>query len=156
MTTGNNNDDRSKTSRVGINRWTRVREAYQAGELDRKHILFQPEQKRPRRNALADISAVSTNANVTSQKHQFQQLVDRVRELQKEIVPDMLLYQLPQTYSSFPSITPSSDPSRGSLPMYPRRQSISLSSGSSNSLIPNQRFGLSARILERAHQIPER
>lgn len=148
-----NDDNRSKSSGVGKNRWTRVREAYQSGELDRQNILFHPERKRARRNALGDISAVSTNANATSQKHQFHQLVERVRELQKEIVPDVLLYQMPQNYSPF---SPSSNPSRGSISIYPHRQSLSISSGSSNSLVPNQRFSLSERILERAHQIPER
>jgi hypothetical protein len=149
-------DNRSKPSGIGKNRWTRVREAYQSGELDRQNIIFQPEQKRARRNALADISAVSTNADASSQKHQFHQLVERVRELQKEIVPDLLLYQMPPNYSPFSPVTPSSNASRGSISMYPRQQSISMSSVSSNSSISNQRFGLSARILERAHQIPER
>jgi len=151
-----NNDNRSKSSRVGSNRWTRVREAYQSGELDRQNIIFQPERKRPRRNALADISAVSTNADASSQKHQFHQLVERVRELQKEIVPDLLLYQMPSNYLPFSAVTPSSNASTGSMSLYPQRQSISISSGSSNSSIPNQRFILSSRILERAHQIPER
>jgi hypothetical protein len=150
------NDSRSKPSRVGNNRWTRVREAYQSGELDRQNIIFQSERKRSRRNALADISAVSTNADASSQKHQFHQLVERVRELQKEIVPDLLLYQMPPNYSPFSAVTPGSNASRGSISLYPQRQSISISSGSSNSSIPNQRFSLSSRILERAHQIPER
>jgi hypothetical protein len=151
-----NNDNRSKSSRVGKNRWARVREAYKSGELDRQHIIFQPEHKRPRRNALADIAAVSTNENATSQKHQFHQLVERVRELQKEIVPDHLLYKIPPTYSSFSPVALSSNASRGSISLYPHRQSISISSGSSNSPVPNQRFALSSRILERAHEIPER
>jgi hypothetical protein len=153
-----NNDNRSRFPRVEGNRWTRVREAYQSGELDRQNIKFQTAHKRPRRNALADISSVSTNANASSQKHQFHQLVERVRELQKEIVPDIFLYQMPQNYSPFPAITPNSNASRGSISMYPHRQSMSLSSGSSNASIPmpNQRFGLSPRLLERAHQIPER
>lgn len=151
-----NNDNRTKTSRVGSNRWSRVRQAYQSGELDRQNVLFNSEQKRPRRNAVADISAVSTNANASSQKHQFHQLVERVRELQKEIVPDLLLYQMPTAYTPFSTITPSSNNRRRSISMYPHRQSISLSSGSSNSSLHNQRFALSSRILERAHQIPER
>jgi hypothetical protein len=151
-----NKDNQSKPSQVGRNRWTRVREAYQSGELDTQNIIFQPGHKRPRRNALADISAVVTNANASSQKHKFHQLVERVRELQKEIVPDLLLYQIPPTYSPFSSVTSSSNASRGSISMYPHRQSLSISSGSPNSSVPNQRFGLSSRILERAHQIPER
>jgi hypothetical protein len=151
-----NDDNRSKSSGVGRNRWTRVREAYQSGELGRQNIIFHPERKRVRRNALADISSVSTNADATSQKHRFHQLVERVRELQEEIVPDVLLYQMPQTYSPFSPVAPSSNASRGSISMYPPRQSLSISSGSSNSLVPNQRFGLSSKILERAHQIPER
>jgi hypothetical protein len=151
-----NKDNQSKPSQVGRNRWTRVREAYQSGELDTQNIIFQPGHKRPRRNALADISAVVTNANASSQKHKFHQLVERVRELQKEIVPDLLLYQMPPNYSPFSPVTPSSNASRGSISMYPRQQSISMNSVSSNSSISNQKFGLSARILERAHQIPER
>jgi hypothetical protein len=150
-----NDDHRSRLSRVGSNRWTRVRQAYQSGELDRQNVVFRSEHKRQRRNALADISTVSTNANISSQKHQFHQLVERVRELQKEIVPDLLLYQMP-TYSPFSEVTPSSNGSRGSLSAYPNRQSLSMSSGSTNSSGLNQRPGLSSRILERAHQIPER
>lgn len=151
-----NNDNRTKSSQTGTNRWTRVREAYQSGELDRQNVLINPEHKRPRRNAVADISTVSTNENATSQKHQFHQLVERVRELQKEIVPDLLLYQMPSPYAQFSGVPQNSNASRRSISMYPHRQSISLSSGSSNSSIHNQRFGLSSRILERAHQIPER
>jgi hypothetical protein len=149
-------ENRPKPSGIRKNRWTRVREAYQSGELDRQNILLHPERKRERRNALADISAVSTNADATSQKHQFHQLVERVRELQKEIVPDVFLYQMQQPYSPFSPVTPSSNASRGSISIYPHRQSLSLSSGSTTSLVPNQRFALSGRILERAHQIPER
>jgi hypothetical protein len=152
MTTWNN-DNQSRISQVGSTRWTRVRKAYQSGELDKQKTTFQSERRLSRRNALADISTVSTNADVSGQKHQFHQLAERVRELQNEIAPDLLLYQITPTYSPFSSITPSSNGSGGSIPTYPHRQSIS---GSSNPSVPTQRFGLSSRIVERAHQIPER
>lgn len=140
----------------GANRWSRVRQAYRGGELDRHNPILQPERKRQRRNALPDISAVATNAHATSQKHRFHQLVERVRELQNEIVPDLLLYQMPSNYSSLSTLTPSSNISGGSLPNFPHRQSLSLSSSSINSLTPNFRMNLSPKLLERAHQIPER
>jgi len=155
MTT-RNNDNQSRISQVGSNRWTRVRKAYQSGELDKQKTTFQSERKPSRRNALADISTVSTNADVSSQKHQYHQLAERVRELQNEIAPDLLLYQITPTYSPFSSITTSSNSSGGNIPTYPHRQSISMSSGTSNPSVPTQRFGLSSRIIERAHQIPER
>lgn len=139
---------------IGQKRWTRVRKAYQSGELDRENLLFRPEVKRQRRNALADISAVSTNAQTTSQKHRFHQLVERVRELQNEIVPDFHLYQMTSGYPSFSPTSHTSAPSFGAA--HPHRQSLSMSSSSTNSSQSNQRLGLSPRILERAHQIPER
>ena len=154
MTTVENKLKSSKTG--GKKRWSRVREAYQAGELDRQNAIFQSEQKRTRRHGLADISDVSTSANATNQQYQFQKLVNRVHELQKEIVPDLLLYQLPQTYSGFSSLTSKPNPTQTSLPLFPDRQSLSLNSSSTNSLVPNQRFSLSKRILQRAHDIPER
>jgi hypothetical protein len=150
MSTGDENN-----TPVGQKRWTRVRKAYQDGELDRENLLFRPEVKRQRRNALADISAVSTNAHATSQKHRFHQLVERVRELQNEIVPDFHLYQMAPGYPSFSPSSHTSAPSLGAA--YPHRQSMSMSSSSTNSSShSNQRLSLSTRILERAHQIPER
>lgn len=140
----------------GAHRWSRIRQAYQSGELDRHNPILQPETKRQRRNALPDISAVATRAHATSQKHRFHQLVERVRELQNEIAPDLLRYQMPSNYSSLPTIPPSSTISMGSLTKFPRRQSLSLSSSSITSSIPNLRMGLSSKLLERAHQIPER
>ena len=141
----------------GAHRWSRVRQAYQHGELDRHNPILQLERKRQRRNALPDISAVATNAHATSQKHRFHQLVERVKELQNEIVPDLLLYQMPSNYPSLAAVTPSSNMSGGSLPKLPHRQSLSLSSSSISSLAPtNPRMNLSPKLIERAHQIPER
>ena len=149
-----NGNNAPESAPAGQQRWTRVRKAYQAGELDRENVLFRPQVKRQRRNALANISAVSTNAQATSQKHRFHQLVERVRELQNEIVPDLHLYQMNPSY---PSFSPNSNVSATSLAgAFPHRQSLSASSNSTNSSQSNQRLGLSPRILERAHQIPER
>lgn len=148
--------NRSKPSRVGSKRWTRVRQAYQSGELDPGHLLAEPENKRSRRNALADISTVSTSTNAKCEKHRFHQLVERVRELQNEIAPDLLLYQMPSNYSSFSAVTPGSNISGGSLPAYPHRHSMSLGSNSPNASLPQSRSNVSAKLLERAHQIPER
>ncbi|CAF1654662.1 unnamed protein product, partial [Adineta ricciae] len=139
---------------MATNRWSRVRKAYQSGELGKQTAPKQIESKRTvRRNALADISTVATKANETSQKHQYQQLAERVRELQREVVPDLLLYPITSPYSPFSSITPSSTNSFTSLPSYARQQSTPASTSSS---VPTQRFGLSTKILERAHDIPER
>ncbi|CAF4052694.1 unnamed protein product, partial [Adineta steineri] len=65
-------------------------------------------------------------------------------------------YQRTPSFSPYSSLTPSSTGSNGNLSTYPHQQNISVSSGSSSSSVPTQRFGLSSRILERAHQIPER
>ncbi|CAF0764515.1 unnamed protein product [Adineta steineri] len=135
---------------------SRVRNVYKDEEAEKPKTSSQLESRRiPRRNALADISTVSTNANTTSQKHQYNQLAERVRQLQKEIVPDFA-YQRTPSFSPYSSLTPSSTGSNGNLSTYPHQQNISVSSGSSSSSVPTQRFGLSSRILERAHQIPER
>ncbi|CAF2499250.1 unnamed protein product [Rotaria sp. Silwood2] len=151
-----NDDSRTKSSNINCNDWKSVRETHQSGELDKQNVIDQSEQKRQRRPVLTNTSTVSTKANVPSQKHQVRQLVDRARELQKGIVPDLLLYQIPTTYSPFSAVTPSSNVSRGSISANPFRQSISISSASSNSSIANQKLNLSSRFLERAHQIPER
>ncbi|CAF4185381.1 unnamed protein product [Rotaria socialis] len=151
-----NDDNRTSDSHADSNYWQRVRQAQQSGELNRQNSIGQFEQKRKYRQNLADTSAKSMKTATTSPQHQFQQLVERVRELQKEIVPDFLLYQMPTTYSPFAAITPSSNVSQGSISNLPYRQSLSISSTSSSSSIPSQRMGLSSRILERAHQIPER
>ncbi|CAF2255131.1 unnamed protein product [Rotaria magnacalcarata] len=151
-----NDDNRTSDSHVDSNYWQRVREVQQSGELNRQNSIGQSEKKWKHRQNLADMSAKSMKTTTTCPQHQFQQLVERVRELQKEIVPDFLLYQMPTTYSPFSAITPSSNVSQGSISNLPYRQSISTSSASSSSSLASQRLGLSSRILERAHQIPER
>lgn len=147
--TSANGDHRPESSKMGRHRWKRVQDAYQSGELDRRHVR-RSEEKRTRRNALADI------ANPLNQKQQFHQLIERIRELQNEIVPDVFLYQMAPTYSPFSPVPSSSSTSRGSISLYPNRRSISISSGSLNSMLSNQRFALSPKMIERAHQIPER
>ena len=149
----NDVDRSSKMARVGARRWSRVRQAYQEGELAKQTPTSHSESRRPnRRNALADISTAATNANASSQQHQYHQLAERVRELQQEVTPDVLLYPLASMYSPFSSMTPSSNSSSGSMPTFPHHQNTA----PATSTVPTQRFGLSSRILERAHQIPER
>jgi len=113
-------------------------------------MLNQLERTRDRRNALHDTSTVSTNANTSCQKHCYQQLAERVRELEKEIVPDRHFHQISPSYS------PSSNISGNGFTNYSRPQNFSGNLLSPNSPVPTHRFGLSSKILERAHQIPER
>ncbi|UJR30898.1 hypothetical protein I4U23_018408 [Adineta vaga] len=139
---------------MASNRCSRVQQADQSRELGKSSIKERSEPKRTiRRNALADISTVATQANETCQKHQYHQLAERVRELQKEVVPDLLLYPITSPYSPFSSITPNSTGHYGNMPTYAHQQSTS---GSTTSSVPTQRFGLSSKILGRAHDIPER
>ena len=151
-----NNGNQKRNSHVGSNRQSRIRETYQSGELAKQNIEHQLENKRLNRHASSDISSKATKTNESCPKHRFHQLAERVRELQKEIVPDFLLYQLPMTHSPF-SVIAANPHIRGErMSTYPYRKSISVNSGSSNSSISNQKFYLSSRILERAHEIPER
>jgi len=113
-------------------------------------MLYQLERTRDRRNALPDTSVVSTNANTSCQKHCYHQLAERVRELEKEVVPDRRFYQISPAYS------PCSNISGNSFTNYSRPQNFPVNLLSPNSTVPTHRFGLSSKILERAHQIPER
>ncbi|CAF0776176.1 unnamed protein product [Didymodactylos carnosus] len=135
--------------------WNRVRNAYTSGQLSGISYMGSPSGRR-RRNAAADTSAVSTTNNSKCQKHRFLQLVERVRELEHEIAPELHLYQgspsygsNPSTYSSLP--TPSSTTTAAS---YPPFGTLIQHSGVSASSLP--RNALSSRIVEKAHQIPER
>jgi len=119
-------------------------------------MLYRLEHARDRRNALGDTSAVSTNANTTCQKYCYHQLAERVRELEKEVVPDHRLYQMPPAYSPFSAMTPCSNVSGGGFQNYSRPKNFPANLLSPNSPVPTQRFGLSSKIRERAHQIPER
>ena len=90
-----------------------------------------------------------------------------IREL-REIDVQAMLHRLEQTldqdfypirlaYSPYAALTPCSNASGGgSFPSYPRPQSFPMNLLSPNSPVPTQPFGLSPKILERAHQIPER
>lgn len=80
-----------------------------------------------RRNTIDVTSALLSNSPPSCQNHCYHQLAERVRELEQ--------------------LTPCSNRSGGSFPM-------NLLSPSSP--IPTHPFGLSPKILERAHQIPER
>ena len=143
-------DHRSGSSKFGGLPWNRVKEDYQSGELNKGNLLSRSEQKRMRRNAFADMP------NASTRKHQFHQLIERIRELQNEIAPDVFLYPMTPAFTPFSPVPSSSGTSRGSISLYPNRRSVSISSSSLNSMIPNQRFALSPRMIERAHQIPER
>jgi len=115
-------------------------------------MLHRFERTQNRRNAWGDTSAVSTNTNTSCQKHCYHQLAERVRELEKEIIPDVRLHPMPPVYSPYSAITPSSNVSGNGFPTYSRPQNFPV-----NLLSPNtQRYGLSTKVLERAHQIPER
>jgi hypothetical protein len=146
MSTSNENN-RLKLSRIDGNQ-----QSHEYDELGR----YRPERTRERRNALVNTTVTSTNATSPYEKYSYHQLAERVRELQKEIVPDLRLYQVSSVYSPFSAVTPGSNISGGGMSNYPHRQSFSLNLTSPNSPVPTHRFGLSSRILERAHHIPER
>jgi hypothetical protein len=129
---------------------------HESEELDVENLLNRLERIRERRNGLGDTSAVSTNSNITCQKHCYHQLAERVRELEKEIVPDIRFYQVPPSYSPFSAVTPGSNVSGGGIPSYSRPQNFPMNLASPNSSVPMQKYGLSSKVLERAHQIPER
>jgi hypothetical protein len=146
-----NGTNRSKSSRMN----SKYKE-YEPEELDVQNLLHRLERIRERRNAAADTSTVSTNANITCQKHCYHQLAERVRELEKEIIPDIRFYPIPPSYSPFSAVTPCSNVSGGGMPNYSRPQNFPINLASPNSSVPTQRYGLSSKVLERAHQIPER
>jgi hypothetical protein len=128
----------------------------QSEEIDIQEMLHQLERTRIRRNASADTSAVSKNTSTTCQQDCYHQLAERVRELEKEIVPDHHFFQVPPVYSPFSALTPCSNTSGGGFSNYSRPQNFPRNLLSPNSSMPTQRFGLSPKFLERAHQIPER
>ncbi|CAF2402182.1 unnamed protein product [Rotaria sp. Silwood2] len=125
-------------------------------EVDKQNMSHQCECTRERRNALADASTVWKNANIYCPKHYYNQLAERVRELEKEIVPDVHYYQIPPSYSPFSAVTPCSNVSGLGISNYPYSLNFPLNLVSPNSSVPTQPFGLSSKILERAHEIPER
>ena len=126
---------------------------YESEEFDVEKLLHRLERIRERRNGLGNTAAVSTNTNKTCQKYCYHQLAERVRELEKEIVPDMNFYQMPSSsYSPFSALTPCSNTSGNGI----RPQNFPVNLASPNSPISMQRYGLSSTVLERAHQIPER
>lgn len=116
----------------------------------------QYENKRERRNALSDLSKVWSNANKSSPQQYYNQLAQRIRELEGEIAPDFHVCQLSSAHPPFTPMTPCSNGSSFGIPTYPYSRSFSMNVISPNSPIPTQKYGLSARILERAHDIPER
>lgn len=66
---------------------------------------------------------------------------------------DQEFYPVGSTYSPYAALTPCSNASGGG---YARPQNFPMNLLSPNSPVPTQPFGLSPKILERAHQIPER
>lgn len=104
---------------------------------------------RDRRNALGDTSTIS----ISNEKYCYHQLAERVRELEKEIMPDFRYYQIPPSYSPYSALTPCSNVSGNG---FSRPQNFPMNLLSPNSPVPTQRFGLSQKIIERAYQIPER
>jgi hypothetical protein len=127
-----------------------IHKAYRTEELTEYNIPHRLECTRDRRNAVADTSSVSANANKFYPKQYYHQLAERVRELEKEVVPDRRLYQIPSTYS------PCSNVGGNVISKYPRPKTFSMGLVSPNSSVPTQRYGLSPKILARAHEIPER
>ena len=100
------------------------------------------ERARDRRNPVGD-----TPTNRNCQNHCCHQLAERVRDLEKEIMPDFRYYQRPSIYSPFSALTPCSNVSGNGFSNYLL---------SPNSAVPLQRFGFSSKVIEHAHQIPER
>ncbi|CAF0944223.1 unnamed protein product [Rotaria sordida] len=125
-------------------------------EIDKQNILHQCECTRERRNVLSDVSTVRTNVNTSSPKHYYNQLAERVRELEKEILPDRYFYRISPTYSPFSPVTPCSNVNGFGTSNYPYSLNIPINLISPSSSVPIQPFGLSSKILERAHEIPER
>jgi hypothetical protein len=130
--------------------------ARQSEDIDIQEMLNQIERRRLRRNATGDTSTVAKDTSKIYQQGCYHQLAERVRELEKEVVPDMHFFQVPQVYSPFSALTPCSNVSGGGFSNYSRSQNFPMNVLSPNSSVPTQRFGLSPRVLERAHQIPER
>ncbi|CAF4630119.1 unnamed protein product [Rotaria sp. Silwood1] len=125
-------------------------------EVDEQNMSYQGEYTRERRNAFVDASTVWKNANASCPKHYYNQLAERIRELEKDIVPDLHFYQVPPAYSPFSAITPCSNASGFGFSNYPYTHNFPFNLISPNSSVPTQPFGLSSKILERAYEIPER
>ena len=119
-------------------------------------MLQQIKRTRLHRQASIETSAMPININTFSRQHSYHQLAERVRELEKEIVPDLHFYSAPPVYSPFSVPTPCSNVSAGGFSTFSHPQNFPMSLLSPNSSVSIQRFGLSSKMLERVHQIPER
>ena len=126
--------------------------SFESEELNKQNSLHRPERNRERRRtATADTSTGPTNASTNCQNHCYHQLAERVRELEKEITSDVRAYQMSPAYS------PCSNFNQSDISNYHRRpQNFPIGLMSPNSSIPTQRHGLSSKVIEHAHQIPER
>lgn len=74
-------------------------------------------------------------------------LAGRIRQLEREMSSDIKFYRVPSLLSPYSPQTSSSNSSQ---------PTISISINSLQHFVPTQRLGLSPKILERAHLIPER
>ncbi|CAF0868135.1 unnamed protein product [Adineta ricciae] len=119
-------------------------------------MLSRSESTRDRRNALPDTSSISHNANTFHQTQYCQQLANRVRELEDELIPDYSHSRLPSVYSSYSALTPCSSIGTSGISTYGRPHNFPINLVSPNTLVPTERYGLSPKIFERAHAIPER
>lgn len=135
---------------------THCRTNRKSEDYEEQNISHLVERKRGRRNAAADTNLLLSNANKSHQRDECNQLAERIRELEKEIIPDRHNYPILPIYSPYSAATPTSSISGCGMFNYSHLQNFSLSLISPSSAVPTQRFGLSGRILERAHQIPER
>ncbi|CAM4763273.1 unnamed protein product [Rotaria magnacalcarata] len=124
-------------------------------EVNEQDMALRFHRKRERRNALSDLSAASTNSSANYQQH-HNQLVDRIRELEEEVVPEFNRSQRSPVYSPFTPVTSCSNSSPYSVSTHPYSMHFPMKLISPNSPVPTQPNGLSSKILERAHEIPER
>ncbi|CAF4311876.1 unnamed protein product [Rotaria socialis] len=125
-------------------------------KVDEQGMALRFHRKRERRNALSDLSATSTNSSTAYHQH-HNQLVDRIRQLEEEVVvPDFNRPQRSPVYSPFTPVTPCSNSSSYGLSTYPSSMNFPMNLISPNGPVPTQSNGLSTKILERAHEIPER
>lgn len=108
---------------------------------------------RDRRNASGD---TSKTVNTSCQQHSYDELAERVRELEKGTVLERRFYQISPVCSPFAALTPCSNVSGNGFSNYSRPQNFPMNLLSPNSLVPTERYGLSPRIVDRAHQIPDR
>ncbi|CAF1502316.1 unnamed protein product, partial [Adineta steineri] len=133
-------------------RSSQLNSIYEAYRLATQNMSYRSDYTRDRRNALTDTSLVSVRGNRFCQTQNYHQLAERIRELEKEIVPDLRFTHVSSAYSPYSALTPCSYISSGCMSNYSRPHNLI----SPNSFIPQQRFDLSSRVLERAHHIPER